>query len=98
MTIIYSKNKVRKRKMKNMKIITIATLALVAAALLVSTAAAMPVSHNSNPSYGGMMGSYSHTQSTPAAQTYQSGYSFSFEHMMDWFGNGFGQMTRWFRL
>jgi hypothetical protein len=84
--------------MKNMKIITIATLALVAAALLVSTAAAMPVGYSSNRAYGGMMGGYSHTQSTPATQPYQSGSSFSFQHMMDWFGNGFGQMMRWFRL
>ena len=43
--------------MKNWKIITFATLAVVAAALLVSTVAAMgPIGYNPNTGYGGMMG------------------------------------------
>ena len=43
--------------MKNWKIITLATLAVVAAALLVSTVAAMgPFAYNPNTGYGGMMG------------------------------------------
>jgi len=43
--------------MKNWKIITLATLAVVAAALLVSTVAAMgPFAFNPNTGYGGMMG------------------------------------------
>ena len=43
--------------MKSWKIITFATLAVVAAALLVSTVAAMgPIGYNSNTGYGGMMG------------------------------------------
>ena len=43
--------------MKNWKIITLATLAVVAAALLVSTVAAMgPFTYNPNTGYGGMMG------------------------------------------
>ena len=84
--------------MKNLKIITMATLALVAAVLLVSTVAAMPVGQNSNSAYGGMMGGYSHSQSTPATQSHQSGASFSFGHMMSWFGNRFSQMIRCLRL
>ena len=84
--------------MKNVKIITIATLALVAAALLVSTAAAMPVGSSSNRAYGGMMGGYSHAQATPVTQNYQSGSSFSWGRMMGWLSNGFTQMMRWFRL
>ena len=84
--------------MKNVKIIGIATLALVAAALLISTAAAMPVGYSSNRSYGGMMGSYGHTQTGSAAQGYQHGSSFSFGRMMGWFGNGFSQMMRWMHL
>jgi hypothetical protein len=84
--------------MKNLKIITIATLALVAAALLISTAAAMPIGYSSNRAYGGMMGSYSHTQTAPATQNYQPESSFSFGRMMGWFGSGFGQMMRWLRL
>ncbi|MGO8807810.1 MAG: hypothetical protein ACLQO7_14670 [Candidatus Bathyarchaeia archaeon] len=84
--------------MKNLKIITTATLALVAAVLLISTVAAIPVGHNSNSAYGGMMGGYSHAQSTPATQNHQFGASFSFGHMMSWFGNGFSQMMRCLRL
>jgi hypothetical protein len=43
--------------MKTMKIITIATLVVVASALLLTTAAAMgPFGYNSNTGYGGMMG------------------------------------------
>ncbi len=43
--------------MKNLKIITLATLAVVAAALLVSTVVAMgPFAFNPNTGYGGMMG------------------------------------------
>ena len=43
--------------MKTWKIITIATLAVVAAALLVSSVAAMgPFGYNANTGYGGMMG------------------------------------------
>jgi hypothetical protein len=43
--------------MKTLKIVTIATLAVVAAALLVSSVAAMgPFSYNANTGYGGMMG------------------------------------------
>jgi Flp pilus assembly protein TadG len=43
--------------MKNWKIITLTTLAVVAAALLVSTVVAMgPVAYNPNTGYGGMMG------------------------------------------
>ena len=83
--------------MKNLKIITIATLALVAAALLISTVAAMPVGYSSNRGYGGMMGAYGHAQPAPAAQNYQSGSSFSFGRMMGWLGSSFGQMMRWLR-
>jgi hypothetical protein len=83
--------------MKKVKIVGIATLALVAAALLISTAVAMPVSSSSNRAYGGMMNGYSHAQTSPAAQNHHSGSSFSFGRMMNWFGNGFGQMMRWFR-
>ena len=43
--------------MKTWKIITIATLTVVAAALLLSTVAAMgPFGYNPNTGYGGMMG------------------------------------------
>ena len=90
--------KVRQKKMKNLKIITTATVAMVAAVLLISSVAAMPVGHNSNSAYGGMMGGYSHAQSTPATQNHQFGASFSFGHMMSWFGNGFSQMMRCLRL
>ena len=45
------------KNMKNWKIITLATLAVVASALLFSTVAAMgPFSYNPNTGYGGMMG------------------------------------------
>ncbi len=84
--------------MKNLKIITMATLALVAAVLLISTVAAMPIGYNSNSAYGGMMGGYSHTQSAPATQHYQSGSSISFSHIMGWFGSSFGQVMRCLRL
>ena len=84
--------------MKNLKIITMATLALVAAVLLISTVAAIPVGYNSNSAYGGMMGGYGHAQTAPATQHYQSGSSFSFGHMMGWFGSGFGQIMRCLRL
>jgi hypothetical protein len=84
--------------MKNLKIITMATLGLVAAVLLISTVAAMPVGYNSNSTDGGMMGGYNHAQPVPAAQHYQSGSSFSFGHMMSWFSSGFGQMMRCLRL
>ena len=82
--------------MKSKKILMVATLSLVAAALLISTVAAMPVGYSSNSAYGGM-GSYNHAQSNPSTQHYQSGSSFSFGNMMGWFGNGFNQMMRWFR-
>lgn len=84
--------------MKSMKMITIATLALVAAALLVSTAAAMPVGYSSNSAYVGMMGGYNHPQSVPAVQRDQAGSSFSFGRMMSWMGSGFGQIMRCLRL
>jgi len=84
--------------MKNVKIITIATLALVAVALLISTAAAMPVGYSSNRAYGRMMGSYSHPQSVPVTPNHPSGASYSFGRMMSWFGNGFSQMMHWMHL
>ena len=74
-----------------------ATLALVAAVLLISTVAAMPVGHNSNGAYRGMMGGSSHAQST-LNQNHQAGSSFSFGRMMSGFGNGFSQMMRCLRL
>jgi hypothetical protein len=51
------KTKVRRKKMKSWKIITLATLAVVASALLLSTVVAMgPIGFNQNTGYGGMMG------------------------------------------
>ena len=90
--------------MKSWKIITIATLAVVAAALLVSTVSAMgPFGFNGG--YGGMMGGgvgggvmggygYNYgnpAQTTPSTQYYQPVYPFMFGGgMMGRLGNGYG--------
>jgi hypothetical protein len=91
--------------MKTWKIITLATLAVVASALLVSTVAAMgPFSYNPNTGYGGMMGGYGYgygsnsppyttTPSTtaPSTQYYQPVYPFMFGGgMMGRLGSGYG--------
>ena len=71
--------------MKTLKIITFATLAVVAAALLISTVAAMgPFGYNANTGYGnsvgrggmmgrggGMMGGYGYNYGTPIHKLHQ---------------------------
>jgi hypothetical protein len=88
--------------MKSWKMITIATITVVAAALLVSTAAAMgPFSHSYNPitgyggygGRGGMMGGYygytAPNQAIPQTNYYQPVYPFQFGGCMGGYGHGY---------
>jgi hypothetical protein len=99
--------------MKSWKIITIATLAVVASALLLSTAAAMgPFGYNQYAGYGGMMGRggmmggygygynsppYVTNTTAPQTQYYQPVYPYMFGGMMGRITNGFAGMMNGFR-